>query len=136
MQTFVPCDNFRDCAKVLDRQRLGKQRLECRQILTALHNGSGAWYNHPAVQMWEGFEPALRQYMRAVIMEWTGRGYRNSMVIPAPEFEADMPPWWGGPIHATHRAALLDKNPEHYSRFGWTERPGIDYYWPTGRMTK
>ena len=34
MQTFVPCETYLECARVLDRQRLGKQRVESLQILT------------------------------------------------------------------------------------------------------
>jgi len=33
MQTFVPYANFSESAKVLDRQRLGKQRVETLQVM-------------------------------------------------------------------------------------------------------
>ena len=36
MQTFLPYASFEESAKVLDRQRLGKQRVECLQIFNAL----------------------------------------------------------------------------------------------------
>lgn len=39
MQTFLPYANFSMTAKVLDRSRLGKQRVEAVQILTALKRG-------------------------------------------------------------------------------------------------
>ena len=52
MQTFVPCVTYAECASVLDRQRLGKQRVESLQILTSLHAlQSGykyGWSHHPA----------------------------------------------------------------------------------------
>lgn len=36
MQTFLPYTDFKSCARVLDDKRLGKQRVECLQILKAL----------------------------------------------------------------------------------------------------
>ena len=36
MQTFLPYADFPGSAKVLDRKRLGKQRVECCQILNTL----------------------------------------------------------------------------------------------------
>lgn len=36
MQTFLPYADFAECARVLDDKRLGKQRVECLQILKAL----------------------------------------------------------------------------------------------------
>lgn len=41
------------------------------------------------------------------------------------------PRWLGDArFHASHRAALLAKAPEHYGAFGWRERPAIAYRWP------
>jgi hypothetical protein len=39
MQTFLPYPDFAKSAAVLDNKRLGKQRVECLQILTALRFG-------------------------------------------------------------------------------------------------
>jgi hypothetical protein len=42
----------------------------------------------------------------------------------------DSPPWWGHrPLHSSHRANLLRKDPAHYGRFGWTEEPSTTYHW-------
>lgn len=130
MQTFVPYEDFTQIAECLDYRRLGKQRVECMQILNALKSGRG-WSRHPAVLMWTGYEAALRKYQRAIILEWIRRGFRNTMTIPLTGGRVRMPDWWGGPIHATHRAALLYKDPNHYSQFGWIEEPKLDYFWPS-----
>lgn len=134
MQTFVPCDTFTGCASVLDRQRLGKQRVEVLQILKAL-KGGGGWKNHPAVKMWRGYENALVDYGLFMCIEWKQRGYKDTCAdkIEAyydPSKDALKPLWWYGPIHASHRAALLHKNPDHYRQFGWTEEPALNYHWP------
>jgi|TARA_R110000751_G_scaffold31335_8_gene79912 hypothetical protein len=40
------------------------------------------------------------------------------------------PPWWGyEPLHSSHRANLLRKDPEYYGKFGWTEEPRKGYHW-------
>lgn len=130
MQTFVPLYTFEDCASVLDYRRLGKQRVECKQILNAL-GGGGGWSNHPATKMWSGYEPALRQYMRAIILEWVSRGYKNNMEIP--EVEAyRLPPWWGDErVHLSHRKALLEKDfLFYYENTQWEDWPELNYYWP------
>ena len=131
MQTFIPYTDFDECARALDYRRLGKQRVECKQILNAIERGSGGWSNHPATRMWRGYEPALRQYMRAVILEWIARGYKNNMEIPDPE-DYELPPWWGREeIHASHRSALLEKDFEfYYDKWSWEDEPKIEYVWP------
>lgn len=136
MQTFLPYPNFVASAMVLDPKRLGKQRLEGRQIQSALQNGGG-WARHPAVRMWEGCVVALMAYTDACIREWTRRGYQNTMPTmldpSAPYFlrEVVMPSWLGDPaFHASHRAALLHKDPEWYGQFGWSEEPALAYVWP------
>lgn len=116
---------------VLDRQRLGKQRLEAQQILSAIRNGGG-WRNHPAVRMWRGHEQALMLYHDVVVREWERRGYVSTMrVFDPPLHEIRMPSWLGGEaFHSSHRAALLAKDPSHYSVFEWTEKPVVAYVWP------
>lgn len=128
MQTFLPYPNMRKSLLVLDYRRLGKQRVECKQILNALNGGKG-WRNHPAVKMWRDHEEALKHYANLAIETWINRGYRNNM--PLYEVgEIILPPWWGGKIHATHRANLLRKYPAYYQQFGWEEDPSMEYHWP------
>lgn len=131
MQTFLPYPDFKESARVLDRQRLGKQRVECYQIYRALQGLTKGWVNHPATRMWRGYEDALLCYCAHVCQEWESRGYTNNMLIYHYEvFRAD-PPWLGDPnFHASHRSNLLRKDPAHYGQFGWTEPPTLPYVWP------
>ncbi len=137
MQTFVPDPfSFPACARVLDRQRLGKQRVEAHQILNALAGNTAGWVNHPATNMWRGYEPALRQYLRAMIVEWTSRGYLNTMHTPALHRNIKMPYWWGDEkVHSSHRASLLHKDYEWYKQFNWAEKPELNYVWPNPPYT-
>lgn len=133
MQTFLPYPSFQKSAACLDNKRLGKQRVEAMQILNILAGKSRGWRNHPAVLMWKGYEKALRQYLRAVILEWKRRGFKNSIRLPrdvglSPH---EIPPWVGGRrFHASHRSNLLRKDPEHYGQLGWRVRADMPRYWP------
>ena len=131
MQTFMPYSNIRDSVQCLDRQRLGKQRLEAMTIYKTVTGQSKAWFMHPAVRMWRGHHAALAVYYNAVIDEWTARGYKNNMPkLPVGDF-VPWPAWIGDDrFHASHRSNLLRKAPDHYGQFGWLEDQTQDYYWP------
>lgn len=181
MQTFLPYPDFTQSAKCLDDKRLGKQRVECLQILNTLQMGpfqqrSGdkwislsteryqpydhnhrrtPWYNHPAVQMWKGFEYRLTCYGIIVCEEWTKRGFNDTCFDKILDHQGRLyyelkalwgvnsigivdrahkpyPTWFGNEaFHASHRSNLLRKSPEHYSQFGWTEPHDLPYIWPT-----
>ena len=142
MQTFLPYPSFTKSAQVLDNKRLGKQRVECKQILKALlgeYDDTGAWVNHPAIKMWRGHETLLGIYAITICTEWRKRGYNDSL-LPYffeqvhPHFTRQThpaPPWLGdGAFHASHRSNLLRKDPSHYSQFGWEEPDDLPYIWP------
>lgn len=145
MQTFIPERTYEDCAAVLDRQRCGKQRVECLQIMNVLTGATATkgWRNHPAVLMWRGSEYALMQYAIAVCTAWTDRGYVDNCAnkIRAsfhykygrrPFDISRYPDWWGrDEVHESHRSNLLRKDFDFYSQF-WPDVPDdIPYVWPT-----
>lgn len=139
MQTFLPYADFAASAVVLDSRRLGKQRVEAMQILRALEGITKGWRNHPATKMWEHYPQALAAYGRAMCREWQARGFNSTIHEFFEEREhaaPELPSWLGHEaFHSAHRAALLAKDPAHYARFGWTERPSISYLWPTKDRT-
>jgi hypothetical protein len=154
MQTFLPYPNFAESARVLDRSRLGKQRLEAIEILTiitgAIPHGltktgrnvaepsliDGQRYkhhrNHPAVLMWTGYPDALAAYYMAVVREWQIRGYQHNMGFLRVPSRYGLPPWIGHQrFHISHQSRLVQKNPTHY-RPVFPEAPDdLDYFWPT-----
>ena len=79
MQTFLPYSSFIESVRCLDRQRLGKQRVEALQILNALNGKSKGWTDHPATIVWRGYEEALCLYKDLCIQEWMQRGYKITM---------------------------------------------------------
>lgn len=132
MQTFLPYPSFELSFRCLDWKRLGNQRRETKGILTILlGKGKRSWDNSPAVKMWEGYEEALKLYLNFNIREWVHRGYQNNMPLERLSDRVEMPWWLGTPeFHASHRANLLHKLPDHYDQFGWTEKPSLSYWWP------
>jgi len=106
MQTFLPYSDFEASAKCLDNKRLGKQRVECLQLLQVLKKGpyicgsckksweecelttqdcaltkskkKTPWYNHSACKMWQGHERTLILYGLAVCVEWISRGFKDT----------------------------------------------------------
>ena len=141
MQTFLPTEDFRESAQILDYKRLGKQRVEALQIYNALCNiptKSGrsyrGWLNHPAVLMWKGYEEALILYRNAMIEEWILRGYNNTMEMYSVGSNVKMPYWIGDDrVHSSHRSNLLRKDFDFYSKYGWKEPLNIEYFWITNR---
>lgn len=152
MQTFLPLPDFRASARCLDDKRLGKQRVECKQILLCLGVPVGehtprqkGWMTHPAVLMWRGHELALVEYAIIICQEWAGRNFTDRL---APQFAAagaalraaghdlTYPAWLGDPeFHASHRSNLLRKDFHYYSQFNWNNLIYIPYKWPEDTLS-
>ncbi|MEV1290358.1 MSMEG_6728 family protein [Micromonospora sp. NPDC049679] len=148
MQTFLPYPDFAASAAVLDRLRLGKQRVETLQVLRGLTVPTYGWRHHPAVKMWAGYEEALVRYGLEMCREWTaaGRGdtVAESLLV---DFErhsghrtvrtqeelarvVGLPPWLGREdFHLAHRSSLVRKNPDFY-RPVFGDVPDVPYVWP------
>lgn len=138
MQTFLPLPSFAESLSVLDRRRLGMQRVEAYQILLTLCRERSGWSNHPAVRMWRGHEGALVRYFKQAVLMWTAHGYRDSTwqkwTSTFRTFPIDSwrdPPWVGDErLHSSHRSNLLRKDPKFYRAYGWNEPDNIPYFWP------
>ena len=163
MQTFLPlADSYAASVSVLDQQRLGKQRVETMQLVTAItgwafpsereiaagrtpgeifqRGPARGWQRHPAALMWKNDVFALLAYQAATCAEWTSRGYvdtcleKTALLVAAarPLSRRLRPSWWGDDrVHASHRANLVRKLPERYSRL-WPEVEPVDgYFWPS-----
>jgi len=138
MQTFLPYSDFKKTAQVLDKARLFKQLVEAQQLINMITHGKtkrGKKYkgfiNHPARKMWLGYPEALKEYFNIILDEVRARGIKTKLR----KYKLDKiiyPTWLGNrKFHASHRAALLAKNPDHYQQFKWQEKAQIDYIWPT-----
>lgn len=145
MQTFLPYPDFAACAAALDPRRLGKQRVEVLQVWRAMTRPGYGWRHHPVVRMWSGYAEALVCYGLEVCAAWSAAGHADTVaatlraefggvVRSQQELAAagEVPPWLGWePLHRSHRAALLRKDPAWYgARFGADLPSDLPYEWP------
>jgi hypothetical protein len=149
VQTFLPYPDFAATALVLDQRRLGKQRVEAIQILRALTVPGYGWRHHPAVKMWAGYEEALVRYGLEVCAAWCATGRADTCAATlAADFAStcgitrvreqrrlaqagELPPWLGDEaFHASHRAALIRKDPDFYRPRLGDVPDDLPYVWP------
>lgn len=140
MQTFLPYPNPYQTAQVLDRQRLGKQRVEALQIASCLLEKETRWKNHPAVRMWKGYEPyLLKVYVPAIMAEWIGRGYNNEksgknwqrlIGLLDENVSVMVPTWCDSYFCLCHQSNLVRKKPEYYRKYFPDVPNDLDYVWP------
>ena len=120
VNTFFTDSDPEVTAKSLDDRRLGKQRVEAKQIIDLIDGNSktGGWKAHPAVLMWVGYSDALKDYFNIMVNEWIDRGYNNTMELY--QFDLDYgieyPKWTlNDKVLFSHQARLIQKMPSHYS---------------------
>jgi len=148
MQTFLPYADFERSARVLDLKRLGKQRVECIQVVRGLTRSDYGWRHHPAVLMWRGFEEALARYSFTACEVWVERGFGDTCAATVRTDLADagvgvvrtqaeleqadlLPPWLGRPeFHRSHQSALVRKDPDFYRPVFPDVPDDLDYWWP------
>jgi hypothetical protein len=136
MQTFLPYPDFSQSAACLDRQRLGKQRVEAKQIYLALTQPDYGWQRHPAVTMWRGHTTSLAIYGFTICAEWRKRGYNDTLQDWFNERSycvlADLSPspWLTPEFCLSHQSNLIRKLPSHYGPL-WPDVPNnLPYIWP------
>ena len=146
MQTFMPYADFRKSAECLDYRRLGKQRVEAKQIIDILEKYDKGedisklpWGNHPAVRMWIGHTYLLMAYYNEILDEWIRRGYKNTMKhydIPISDdwldygIEYSQPSWRGRKdFHDAHKSKLLQKDYDFYIKYNWKVPLDLEYKW-------
>jgi len=149
MQTFVTHKTHAKTMRALDNDRLEKQRAETIQILSVLRGETDGYANHPAVRMWEGYEPALVLYGLFVAHEWRiERGHNDTtwgkfaelaqeygMVPSEPGQLLTAPvarPAWLDDLWVlrSHRSNLLRKAEHHYGEQFPGTPDDMPYLWP------
>jgi len=122
VNTFIVNESFEVSADNLDNKRLGKQRVEAKQIIDILiyydeykEIPKKGFSNHPAVKMWKGYTNALKLYCNVMINKWISRGFKNTMTIYELPENIELP-WWVNfePLHLSHKASLNRKDPNFY----------------------
>ena len=149
VQTFLPFPDFERSARSLDVKRLGKQRVECLQVVRGLTVADYGWRHHPAVKMWRGHLEALGRYTLTCCEVWTEAGRADTCATtvlvdlaaagtPQVRTEAelaeagDLPHWIGDEdFHRSHQSALLRKDPDFYGELFPGVPDDLPYVWPS-----
>ena len=137
MQTFLPYPDIKQSLNCLDNKRLGKQRVESYQIISAItgrkkKNGEEykGWVSHPCTVMWRKYLPYLKTYYNLSIDEWINRGFKNNMEKEVVNEEIVVPLWFGNQMfHNSHKSNLLRKDFEFYSKYEWSVNESDSYLW-------
>jgi hypothetical protein len=96
---------------------------------------------HPIVEMWFGYEDALKEYIDAHIQEWIKRGYKNTMKVY--NVKAKRYPQWihWEHFHDNHRGALIAKEIDRNEKVWYQEKDDfvksskfVDYIWVKNKI--
>ena len=132
MQVFIVGSPL-ETAQCMDKLRLNKQILECRQILDAL-NGAKAWSNHPCVLQYRGYEQWLRYYKRSLVQYVRGRkSLASHFSVLA---DAIRPDWHDQRYYDNMKARLYTKDKEHYKQFAEYGTSDYNLYYVDGEWRK
>lgn len=129
--TYMPHDSFQESLKALTLDDLCQQVLDAERILLALTiDNTTEWeYNHPAVEMWRGYEEALFEYLLDAKEEANSRGiyvdtskwndaFQRYYIFSRPQIV--WPDWAEDHIlNKAHRQRLFLNNPDGYTDFSW-----------------
>lgn len=159
MNTFLPYPDFKQSAKVLDMQRLGKQRVEGlyllhvmleKKVVKDIKTGPRVIEFEPktptgatklCIDMWDHTINALGIYTLVMCEEWSRQGYFDTiaydikLLIPgiSEDWKVKYPTWLGDPdFHKSMRSNLTRKDPIHYGKY-WDEPNNLPYIWPKGK---
>lgn len=134
MQIFVPHPEPYLVAQCLDRRRLNKQIIECKQILAAIDGTSKAWANHPVVRMYRPYRDWLQYYMLCLMAYMEG----DTQCFYQTNYEACCirPPFLTEEFCAQHKRRLYTKDPDHYQQFAQYGKSGENWYFVDGKIVK
>ena len=118
--SFVTCPNPYQSVSLLDTKRVGKMRVELKELIDAIEKRT-AWSNHPASQMWIGYLTPLKIYYNITVREWIQRGCNNNMElynIPD-ESEYDVIPLYFDGFKTYYAGSVRNPQKTFPMWFGW-----------------
>lgn len=92
---------------------------------------------HPAIDMWLGFEDALKDYINAHIEAWIARGYNNTMETYQVPANYARPKWTYSPtIFNNYKAVLLQKEIDRLEPAWYLKQDDFIDVWGNSNETK
>lgn len=127
MQIFIIGSPF-ETAQALDKRRLNKQVIECRQILKAINGETKAWANHPCVKMYREHVEWLKMYLGAL------DDYRDGDMEHAKFFSLLANKYWKPLFHTQEyldqmKRRLYTKDNNHYKQWAHLGESDVNWYY-------
>ena len=128
MQVFV-IGKVLNTFEILDKRRLNKQKIECKQIMNAIDGISSAWKNHPIVKSYTPYRKWLDVYYW-LIEEYTSN---NSDLLMMLHYNKWL--WENRPIFHTEeyfnqmKRRLYTKDNKLYSLYSELGESDINWYY-------
>lgn len=130
MQIFLPYTDIINVAKCLDKRRLHKQIVECKQIIKAITGESEAWKNHPIVKMYSNDLEFVETYLETLEYYWKlkqkGEDIEDDLELCSLNERANclLPTFINNEYLATMKGRLYVKDLIYYSDFAHYESFG------------
>lgn len=132
MQVFIIGSPW-ETAKILDKRRLNKQIIECKQILAAINGENKAWFNHPIVHMYKNHAKWLRVYMW-ILDEWNAEKSDLLMLMHMNDWaEKNKPEFLTEEYYTQMKCRLYTKDKNHYNMWGELEETDVNWYYVDGQ---
>lgn len=125
MQIFLPYIDIINVAKCLDKRRLHKQIVECKQIIKTITGESEAWKNHPIVKMYSNDLEFVKMYLGVLEKYWEdNEKITKNLAILNEAARIKLPSFINNEYLATMKGRLYVKDPVHYADFAHYESFG------------
>ena len=128
MQIFIVGSPI-ETADALDKRRLNKQIIECRQILAAIEGRSKAWANHPGVLMYLEHTSWLKNYLQCLEAARYEYMAANIYSINAdkirPHFHTEV-------YFSQMKRILYTKDNEYYKQWSHLGESDVNWYYVDG----
>ena len=126
MQVFIIGSPL-ETAKVLDKKRLNKQIIECRQILKAINGETKAWVNHPCTIQYRDNVEWLIAYTHCLESFFINDIHKSRVWnCYAMDFK---PNFHTQGYFDNMKRRLYTKNKEHYKQFAYLGESYENWYW-------
>lgn len=133
MQVFIIGSPY-ETAVFLDKKRLNKQIVECKQILKALDGLSKGWKNHPCTIQYDKHRYWLCVYMLC-LASYRDEQYFNSILL-SEVCEMYKPKFHTNEYFEQMKRRLYTKNKEHYSYWSELGESNENWYWVDNQWKK
>ncbi len=134
MQVFITSCSPIETARALDKKRLNKQVIECRQILNAIFGKTNAWANHPCTLQYHKHKQWLYEYLQCLEQFIKGniitaQLYSDIAQKIKPDFHTDE-------YLSQMKRRLYTKDNNHYSQWSYLGESHTNWYFVDGVWKK